>query len=416
MIRYGNTMKRLMKKEITILILFVAIFISIRSIHFSSHLNFSTDQASFSTTALELWRNKKITLIGPSISYHYIGRDLYQGSITYYFQLVFLLLGKFDPVVSSYFFMVFASLMIFPLYFGAKFLAGKRVAIFMIILYALLPFYIDYTRFFWNPNFQFVLSPILILFMGLYARSKKPLLYVLIFVTSGVLLLFHYQFIFIIVGLVIYYLFKKFSAKYFALSIGGILIGFSPIITFEIRNHWYNLQTLILFIKNFKKTPSSLNLHYFLSISLFGILMLLWVARKKISTRLLITITIILFVVDLFMYAPSPAHGFGMAADWNYPSEKKVNDIIRQENRINYNIANLAYNAVSAVQKYLLKKDGVVIDFDDYYHNKYLFVVSREENFMTDPAYEINTFVPSKRLKKWKINETYSLYLLERLP
>ena len=209
MILYDNTMKRLIKKEITILILFVVVFISIRSIHFSSHLNFSTDQASFSMTALELWRDKKITLIGPAISYHYIGRDLYQGSTTYYFQLLFLLLGKFDPVASSYFFMVFASLMIFPLYFGVKFLAGKRAAIFMIILYALLPFYIDYTRFFWNPNYQFVLFPILVLFMGFYARSKKPLFYFLIFATAGILLLFHYQFIFIIVGLVIYYLFKK---------------------------------------------------------------------------------------------------------------------------------------------------------------------------------------------------------------
>ena len=123
-----------------------------------------------------------------------------------------------------------------------------------------------------------------------------------------------------------------------------------------------------------------------------------------------------LFVFAIFKYAPLPSHGFGMAENWNFLEEKKVYKIIRAQNLENYNIVHLGYNTVAAVQKYLHKRDGVRLNYDDYYHNKYLFVVSSKEDFLETPTYEANTFKPSRRLKKWKINDTYSLYLLERTP
>ena len=62
-----------------------------------------------------------------------------------------------------------------------------------------------------------------------------------------------------------------------------------------------------------------------------------------------------------------------------------------------------------------MKRDGLNINFNDYYNNKYLFVVYKDDTYMSDLAYEVNSFKPNKELKRWKINEKYNMYLLERI-
>lgn len=52
-----------------------------------------------------------------------------------------------------------------------------------------------------------------------------------------------------------------------------------------------------------------------------------------------------------------------------------------------------------------MKRDGLNINFNDYYNNKYLFVVYKDDTYMSDLAYEVNSFKPNKELKRWKINE-----------
>ena len=121
------------KSEIILLFLFLCLFIGIRTVNFTEYLNFSFDQAWSSTRVLEIWRNKEITLVGPGSSIVVNGKQILQGSINYYFNLIFLLLGNFDPIISSYLFMLFAGLMIIPLYLGVRYLFNKNVAFFIVI-------------------------------------------------------------------------------------------------------------------------------------------------------------------------------------------------------------------------------------------------------------------------------------------
>lgn len=403
------------------LIFFVLGALLVRTLWFNHYLNFSTDQALFSDKALEIWRNKSIVLIGPSISFHYIGRDFYQGSITYYFQLIFLLLGKFNPIVSSYLFTVFASFMIIPLYYGVKLLNNQKSALVISALYAFFPLYVDHTRFFWNPNFQLSLLPLLILTMGFYEKKKTPLLFFLIGLISGALLLFHYQFIVCIVGLLIYYFcFKKVVGKFSIVYLGGMFVGFSPLIIFEVRNQFYNTQTLFLYITHLKEIvmndgSSSISPHYFLSISLLLIIFLLFFISKKISLFHTLLFAGLLFMGSFFYYAKMPDRSFGMKNNWNYLDEERTHSFIVHEGLHNYNVANLGYDTMATVQKFLLNRDGSTEHFDDYYHNKYLFIISDTSHYMKNPAYEVNTFKPSKIIKIWKINTMYSLYLLQRI-
>ncbi len=407
-----------MRREWIILAVILLVSLAVKSFHYSSHLNFSTDQALFSTRALEIWKQKEITLIGPAISFNYIGRNLFQGPATYYFLLFFLLFGHFDPIVSSYIFTIFACLMIVPLYYGVKFLSDKKVALFVIILYAFLPFYIDYTRFIWNPTFQLSLTPLLILLLGRYKKTHQSLYLFLGGFSSGVLLLFHYQYVIIILGLVFYFIYQKIIVKEWLFLLTGLLLGFSPILLFELRNHFYNTQTLLLYFSHRRQMFSGgggLPAHYFLSISLFIFILLSWKLRKFITEKFCIAVVIILFIIDCGLYATTPSRGFGMVSDWNYPLEKKANEIIQSENLHDFNVANLGYDTTATVQKYLLKKDNVQINYDDYYKNRYLFVITDKKNFMDNPAYEVHSFKPSFTVKKWQLNEKFQLYLLKRL-
>src|SRR3989344_5057007 len=133
-----------------IVIFLILVNILIRSVNYSEHLNFSFDQAWTSTRALEIWRNKEMTLVGPGSSIVTGGKQILQGSINYYFLLVFLLLGNFEPLISSYLFMIFTALMIIPLFYGVKLLFNQKAAILIISLYSLLPLYIDFSSFFYD--------------------------------------------------------------------------------------------------------------------------------------------------------------------------------------------------------------------------------------------------------------------------
>lgn len=411
-----------MKKinDLIVISIFIALFIIIRSINFPLFLNFSTDQAAFSLKSLELWRSKQLILIGPSISFHFIGRDLYQGSLTYYFQLLFLLLGRFDPLKSSYLFMLFSSLMVLPLYFGSLILIGYYGAIFVTTLFVLLPFYIDYSRFFWNPNYQFILTPILILLIGLYKKTKKNSFLFLSGLSGGILLLFHYQFVVIIAFLSGYYLlFKKIGLKGFIIFAGGVILGFSPLIIFELRNNFYNLQTLFLYIKNYKEVifrkqgGISFSSHYFLSISLFLSMIIGFLLKKHLS-KIILILGFVLIIYDLALYTKKPTNAFGMADHWNYLMEEKVNQFIQNERLQNFNIVNLEYDTNATVQKYLIEKNNIKGISKDYYNNHYLFVINKDDRYMENPAYEVNSFTPSSLVKKWRISNHYWLYLLEK--
>ncbi len=407
------------KGPLALLIFFIVLFIGIRSLHFVSSLNFASDQGIFSTKALEIYKNRELLLIGPTFSLNIDGRYAFQGSVIYYFQLFFLLLGGFDPVKASYAFMVFCSLMIIPLYVGTKYLISKQAAILMVIIYTLFPFYITYTKFLWNPNFQFSLLPLMVLFMGLHQKTRQFRYLFAVAFLDGIVVQFHYQLAFIIFLQVIYYFIA--SQKRILTSIifvSGLIVGFSPILIFELRHDFYNFNTVLFFLghrKTLGNNPlTSPQDYYFLNLSFWGLLAMTALLKNfRIPLR---AIFLVLLFTSLLLFLPTPSHGFRMVEGWRYQDELKVHQIIMAENLNNYNIANVVYDTKANSQKYLLKKDNVKINFEDYYTNKYLFIMSRGDNYLKSLSYEVALFKPSRIIKQWKINDYVDLYLAERTP
>ena len=407
----------MLKNKYFIFIFLIISFNAIRSFHFSEALNFSFDQGLGFTRILEIWKNKEITLVGPASSVTADNKQLLMGSINYYFALLFAIPGKFDPIVSSYLYMLFSSLGIIPLYLGMRKLADQKAALLMVVIYTLLPMFIDFTRFFFVP--LIVLSTILIYLMGLYKTKPNNIHLFSVFVYIGILMQIHYQIAVVLFILFIYYFIKnRFKIKSILIMIGGFCLGFSPMILFELKNQFYNFHVIRDYLFSSKPrsgTPFQFLPHRYLSISILLFALIGTFIRKHISYILIIITTVILLIFDAYLYLPKPSHGFGMSDNWNYLMEKKAYEIIKSQNIKNYNIVNHIYDNLSVVIKFHLKKDGVEMNYDDYYHNNYLYVISKTKDVFNDPAYELNTFVPNQLIKNWRLNDVYNLYLFKRI-
>ena len=412
-----------LKTDWFFLFLIITLAILIRSLNFTESLNFSSDQAKFSIKSLEILRgeNESLVLIGPPISLQLEGREVYQGGVVYYFLALFLSFGSLDPVKSSYLFMLFSCLMAIPLYYGMKYLSNPDKAKLVTIFYCLLPIFINYTKFLWNPNFQLALLPLLFLCLGLYKKSPKTLWLFIAGIWFGLLLQFHYQ---LLIGLILIIGYLKFYLKTsfpkILLFLLGSAVGFLPILIFELRNNFSNLQTTIFYLQNFSKFQNSnssgffTNQHYFLSLLLITLVIIITYLKKP-NIKTISTIGLGLLVLNLFLYFPKPDRGFGMAENWNYADELKAYEAINQEHIEGYNITNLGYDTLAHVQKYLHKKDNLDNKLTDYWEIQKMFVISpKSKDIFNDLTYEVQVVKPFKILKQWEINNNYVLYLLEK--
>ena len=256
--------------------------------------------------------------------------------------------------------------------------------------------------------------------MGIYKEKPKNIYLFFIFAYTGILMQFHYQIAIVLIILFFYYLLKPKRKPWIPvlIMIGGFCVGFSPMILFELKNQFYNLHVIRDYLftsKPHSGTPFQILPHRYLSISILTLALISTYFKKYISYFLIITVAIILIIFDAFIYLPKPLHGFGMSPNWNYLIEKKTYEIIKTQNVKNYNIVNHIYDNLSMVIKFHLKKDGVKMNYEDYYHNDYLYVISKNTDVFKDPAYELNTFVPNKLIKSWELNEVYNLYLFKRI-
>lgn len=406
-----------MKREWLILALWVLIFVLIRSMHFTAGLNFSQDQANDSLRGLELLRENKITLIGTHTGYNYHGRLLFQGPLFIYTYMAYNLLGRFDPIVSSYVFMLTGALSIIPLYFGMKRLTNQFAALLSVVIYSLVPYYINYTKFMWNPNFQFVFTPILIYVFSRYYVGQSIRWLFATSVLAGALLQYHYQFVVIIAALGIYTMMQKSWLRNLIVFIAGQAIGFSPVILFELRHDFYNLRTIAIYLQHFNEvffsnSSAPISPHFFLSISFVAICVGL-ISLKKLVHKSSVIIAIILLLPFSAQYLNTPDRMYNSTTQWRLEDELKVYSIIRNFDLRDINVSHLDYDNEAVVQKYFLTRDYKMFH-NDYYTNRYLFAVSKTNRLSSYKAYEITSFSPRSIVESWPISQLYTLYLLER--
>jgi len=238
-----------------ILLLLIILSVFFYSFNLNQTYWFGGDMARDTLQSLRILQTKKLTLIGPPLSFGQFGiREIYFGSLSYYLGALGLIITNnnvFGPIYIN------IGLMVISLYFFYKlanlYLKNETKALIVTLIYALSPLIVAYMRFYWNPNFILTIAPIYWYFYYISLNSKKPRLIksFICGLLGGLLINLHY-FVVPVIFLAIYYLFKKLKDKKISIFyLFGLFFGLLPLIIFELRNHFYLTQAFFYNIFHF---------------------------------------------------------------------------------------------------------------------------------------------------------------------
>jgi len=332
---------RHLNKFILVIIVVVLGFIAY-SFHLEKNLLFAHDTARDTLHALELFRERKLTLIGPPASFGQYGtREIYFGSLSFYIGMIGLIIAKFNPAGAIYpnTFLFTLSIPIFYLLIINLLKKRKEQVFLALILYVLSPITVFHARFFWNPN---LIIPFSVFFWWLVLNKPFKKYLKLNFFVAGLItaIMFnlHYFSILPIFLYGVYLLYKrKFSATIF-LSLGYGLFSL-PLFIFELRHQFYLTKAFLfniahisssgpisaglipLFGKIFDPFYAILGLKYaevhfpillkgylFLAVSLLVGFLLVLAFLKNINSKSRVFLLLIL-IMDIFALKLSPLKG-----------------------------------------------------------------------------------------------------------
>ena len=410
-------------------IIIIGVFFFLRIFHLEESVNFSTDQSLGMLETYHLYQAKKLTLIGQTgSSWTEEGRYIFFGSLPYYIYMPVLYLANWQPLSISYLFIFLQFISLIILYRTiTRVLKDWKLAIFFSFIFSLLPVVVEHSNYLWAPNLLIPLSVILIALVIKFMKAKhhRFILSGLTGLVGGIGFYIHPSFI-LAVGIVFGWVAfrRKWNLASLLFFIGGLVLGISPLIMFDLRHDFYNIRT-VLFI--FSESPqgahssaAKFNPHYLFPVIPF-VLYAFSVVLKKIQqvNRFIVPVIFTGLGIYSFLTVLSvPSHGFGMPEGWNYPGVRKAEKIILSENVNDFNLIDLLTGDVRATSlRYLL-----IIDHkppktvDEYPDTQRLFIYSRlpVEEILKGNLWEIDVIRPVKFVKQWDIQNGVRLYLVER--
>jgi len=204
------------------------------------------DTARDMLTVLRLYKDKRITLIGPPVSLGQSGtRELYFGSLHYYFGMAGLWIGNFKVPYAT---LVNTVLMLAAIlaFFLLSACCVKKLwqRLLVTCLFVVGPVTVLHTRLFWNPSPIIPLSVFFWLCVYYsYIKKSLSLWSFLAGATAGIIFNLHY---FAALPLFIIPLLRSKQWKSVLLwFIAGWLLTSLPLIVFEVRHEWYLTQGIV---------------------------------------------------------------------------------------------------------------------------------------------------------------------------
>ena len=379
---------------------------------------FSGDQGIDLLVVKRMLVDHRWTLLGPKTSV----APIFNGPAYYYMLLPFLTLTSLDPIGASYFMIFTYILTIFLIYIFCKKFVNKRVGILAALFFGIWPISVEYSRVSFNsfPTPLFAMIFVYSLFRSLNNYRWA----VLVGLSLGVMMQLHYFNFFLgLIGLIWSAVnARKLGFYFFILFFIFFLIGFSPMIFFELRHSFFNTKSLYMFLKEGGVPRFKLQLHYFISFFPLIFIFLSLLLDKIIEKNKLIGVFICIF---LFIYNVSKLdlfrnNGFTMPSSWNMNGVERVAEIIKNDlsSNENFNIAAILDGDTRGYPyRYFLEIKGVKpLGVDEYPQTRTLYVVGRgDEDFIINyPVWEIYSILPAKITKVWEIQNGVKLFKLEK--
>lgn len=241
------------RKVLLILLAIILVAAFFRLYRISDYMTFLGDEGRDVLVAKHILEGE-LTFLGPRAS----AGDFYLGPIYYYAMTPFLLLFNYDPVGPAVMVALFGIITVFLVYYVTAKFTNNVGGLAAALLYAVSPLVLTYSRSSWNPNLMppVTLSMLYLLYLSVKFPSWKK--YLGVGFLFGIALQLHYIEVFVGVIIIIFTIlgrsliskktFIKDSLKAYLQMALGFLLGLSPFIAFEIKNHFPNTTTIFRFI------------------------------------------------------------------------------------------------------------------------------------------------------------------------
>ena len=234
------------KLELIFLAFIIIVGSFLRLYRISDTAMFLGDQGRDAIIAKNILKNGDVALIGPVTS---VG-NMYLGPFYYYFMVPWLAMTYPSPIGPAIGVAIIGILTIPMLYFITKKMFSKTSAVFASSLYTISSIVVAQSRFSWNPNLAPTVGLLLFYFLYQIFKEKKYLSIIWATICFAILIQLHYMAMItgVILALIVLYQLIKDKlnrvsiVKYSLISLFIFLISLIPLIAFDIRHNYINLN------------------------------------------------------------------------------------------------------------------------------------------------------------------------------
>lgn len=420
-------LKSSMKKSFLFLFIVITIVsIFARFWNYKELVGFTLDAPIHLTEVKNMIDSGKIGLIGPSVtSKETFGRMIFTGPFHYYVLAILGIISNWDVVFISGFYTSLWIATFAILFFWLNKRFGGTIAILLYTLLSFYPFFIQISRQIWNPHFIPLFGT---LFLLCLVERKKIYHYLIAGIFWGLGLNIHYStllWVFIAIFFMVSDIVKKkFHIKNWLILILGVVVAELPLLVFELRHNFYNINTIFFHIKYGSSSVGyTFNIWYyyvlpFLAPAVFLLGKFLYnIGRKKIFIVPTLILSSLSFYFVLSAFGPQGQKAMHYPG-WNIATQKKVANIIIKDNEKDFEVAETVSSDTQATDiRWWLRQEGTnAMKVDQYKEAPVLYLVaplSRPPE--TETVWEVSSLKPFKIITKVELDKDLFMYKIKRI-
>lgn len=365
--------KFLWKNKIFILIVILGLFL--RLYNLPNSIGFAWDQERDAFTIKQIIVDKNLTLIGPRVVND---NGFMLGPYFFYLLLPFYLMTSLNPYAIIIFVTTYNFVFLSSSFFILKKIFSQKIAYFFIFIWSVLPLAISIDTISWNP----LLVPFLFIFLFYLLNTlnfNKTKNWLLLGFYLGFSFNIHVQLIILSFSTFIFLLIKThkkdFLKKIIFLFI-GFIVSFLPLLIFDLRHDFLNLNLFLNFFQNGSSVKNYLAfipvwINYFSSIFLIKsqllsilfwltLVLILFFLSKKNNINKVLFFTWLFFPIIFIFYGKRPSEYY---FNFCLPIIVLVFSQLIDKLKINYKIIFLFFVTIYSSLIYFKIKDSNIGSF-----------------------------------------------------
>lgn len=419
-----NCLKHFLTKSNLLIIAVLLAAVIIRFYNFGNRVTFGPEQAISLETSASMIK-EKFSLLGIENVQRFTsqGLEIYSGALFSYSLIPLLIIFNYQALPISVYFAVLNIITALIFYFVVKKIFGEKTAVFSLILFLFNNYMIYHSLFIWILDYLPLIG-VLTLYLLYEEKTKfkyQQIFWLGIFSGIGISLEYLYGPTYLLV-LVLALILSKKRIKSFLIFIFSSLIPNLPLIIFDLKHNFYNLNTLWLYFQDVLKHPGISGISYYdflqfwpiFALILGFVLIKIW-NRNKLVAGIFVAIYLLINIHSSLVLFDRPT---GMPKDLTVKNIDSIATLIKNDNPSDFNVAVINdFDTRGHILRYPLEYNNNIFPngVENYPSSTILYVLAPlGYNFDKAKVWEIQSFDFKKEVKISDVGENFGLYKLTK--